>query len=48
MAALKSANRFFGGTLKRLTHYSEVCKCEMTFAVRQPAHSHMQSLKRTK
>jgi len=35
-AALKSATKLFGGTLKRLTHQSEVCKCEMTFAVYLP------------
>ena len=36
MATLKSATRLFGGTLKRITHYSEACKCEMTFAVYLP------------
>mmetsp|Transcript_12593 Transcript_12593/g.32993 ORF Transcript_12593/g.32993 Transcript_12593/m.32993 type:complete len:287 (+) Transcript_12593:82-942(+) len=43
-AALKSATRLMGGTLKRLTHYSEVCKCEMTFAVFLPPQAKEQPM----
>jgi S-formylglutathione hydrolase len=36
MATLKSVSRLFGGELRRFTHKSSVCKCDMTFAVYLP------------
>lgn len=45
MATVKSSVRLFGGVLKRVTHASTACRCDMTFAVFLPSQAETKPVK---